>query len=69
MQHGACAVGCGIRRRTREIRMRIVFGTALAACLAAGLQYFRRREWTLGVIAFVQVVILAVAMSGLVVAH
>lgn len=39
------------------------------ACAFASVQYFRRREWALGIIASVQVLILAIAMSGLVVAE
>ncbi|MBD3241714.1 MAG: hypothetical protein GF331_14075 [Chitinivibrionales bacterium] len=39
------------------------------ACAFASVQYFRRREWALGIIASVQVIILAIAMSGLVVAE
>jgi hypothetical protein len=46
----------------------LAMGTPLA-CLAATIQYLRRREYVLSIIAFVQVLILLAAMSGLIVVH
>ena len=37
------------------------------ACVVALIQYVRRREWLPGVITFLQICVLALAMSGIVV--
>lgn len=51
------------------IALALLASATPVACFAAGIQYLRRREWALGIIALVQMAILGVAMSGLVVAH
>jgi len=39
------------------------------ACAAAAVQYVRRHEYALGIIAILQVLVLLAAMSGLIVVH
>jgi hypothetical protein len=46
----------------------LTLGTPIA-CSAAMVQYLRRREYTLGVIALLQTLVLLAAMSGLIAVH